>query len=148
MSLDPTDVFGKIRTKIEGIVGKTPVYVSEIPPDEHVPVDSNGVMLPFVALFYGGPLRAARDRSLVTTRRDVSILFVTVEVYAPTQAIAMKLKGKLIGELTGFKDGGNMSELTLSGMGLSRSRASNAIRQTQYIEAQSWQCLSNLESMV
>lgn len=145
MALDPTEVFLGISNEVKRIVGSTGVFVSEQPPDESLPRDATGTLLPYVALYFGGPVRAATDRSLVTTRKDSQILYLTVEVVAPVQEVAMRLKGKLLEELTGFKEG-DMSELTVSGLSMSASRASNKIRPTQYIEMQSWQCRSNLST--
>ena len=145
MSLDPTSVFDSIQAQVQEIVGKTKVYISEIPPDESVPTDSKGMMLPFIVMYFGGPIRSGSDRSLVNTRNDVSLLYVTIEVYAPTANLARSLKGKLVDGLTGFRTD-EMSQVTLSGFGMSQSRASNTVRPTQYIETQAWQCYSNLKA--
>lgn len=146
MALDPTPVFAAIENKAREVLGKTPLYIAEIPPDESLPYDSRGNMLPFVALYFGGPVRAAQDRNLVNVRRDVNILYLTAEVFAPTAAIAMQIKGELIEGLTGFI-GDDMTPLTLSGLSMAATRASNTVRPTQYIEMQSWQCRSNLSSL-
>lgn len=145
MSLDPTPVFVAIRDRVQEIMGKTEVYENEIPPDSAIPTNSQGLMKPFVVLYYGGPIRSGRDRSLVTTRRDLILLYITIEVYAPSAQLARELKGKLVEELTGMRTD-DMSELTLSGFGMSQSRASNTVRPTMYIETQAWQCFSNLKA--
>lgn len=143
MALDPTSVFDSILNKTKEIMGNTPVYVAEIPPDEKIPTDSRGNMIPFVSLSFGGPIRSASDRNLVSVRRDVNILYVTADIFAPTATIARQVKGRLIEGLTGFAEG-DMTELTLTGLSLSLTRASNVVRPTQYVEMQSWQCRSNL----
>ena len=143
MALDPTPVYRSIEAKVREVAGKTPVYVAEIPPDDQLPMDSHGTMLPFIVLYFGGPIRSVRDRNLVSTRRDVNILYLTVEVFAPMPEISQQIKGRIIDGITGFQEG-DMSELTLSGLSLSSTRASNTVRPTQYIDMQSWQCMSNL----
>lgn len=146
MALDPTPTFDSILVKAKEVLGATPIYVGEIPPDEAIPFDSRGTMLPYVALFFGGPVRAAQDRNLVNVRWDVNILYVTAEAYAPTAELARQIKGQLIEGITGFV-GEDMTPLTLSGLSMAASRASNVVRPTQYIEMQSWQCRSNLSSL-
>lgn len=143
MPLNPSQVFANIEAKVREVLGKTPVYLAEIPADDQLPMDKNGIMLPFVALYFGGPIRSVRDRNLVSVRRDVNILYLTAEIFAPTAEIARQIKGQLVEELTGFQEG-DMSELSLSGLSLSNTRASNVVRPTQFIEMQSWQCMSNL----
>ena len=95
MSVDPTGVFEAWETHIRNSF-PFPVYVSELPEDDELQFDSRGTMTPYIVLFFGGPVRSAGGRGIVSTRRDSQIVFLTVEVYAPTSDIARKLKGKII----------------------------------------------------
>lgn len=146
MSVDPTAVFEAWEAQIRNSF-PFPVYVSELPEDDELQFDSRGTMTPYIVLSFGGPVRSAGGRGIVSTRRDSQIVFLTVEVYAPTSDIARKLKGKIIDALLGYRvfSGGDQitGELTFSG-GMSYSRSSNTIRPTQYIEAQSFQTVTNL----
>ena len=139
--LDPSPTFEDIKAKLESVVAPLKVYVAEVPEDRDIPV-SNGKPLPFVAIYFGGPVRAARDKHITSTRNDTTILWVTIQAYAPRADIARVYKGQIIQELTGYRpvDGG---EMTLSG-GNTDTRASNEVRPTQYLEEVVFQVRSNL----
>ena len=139
--LDPTPVFADVEERIRSIVGPIQVFDSEVPEDKDIPV-VNGKPVPFVVLFTGGPIRSYRDRHITNSKNDTTILFFTVQVYAPRVDIANTYKGKIIQELTGYRpvDGG---EMILAG-GNNWTRASNEIRPTQYIAETGFTVRSNL----
>ena len=141
--LDPTPVFDDIETKVREIVGPIQVFVAEVPEDADIPV-SNGKPQPFVAVFPGGPIRAARGHHIANSRWDTTILFWTILVSAPRADIARKYKGMLIDGLTGYRpvDSG---ELVLAG-GNTPFRASNEVRPTQYLDEVQFSVRSNLKS--
>lgn len=146
MSVDPTAVFEDWENHIRNTF-PFKVYISEIPEDESLEYDERNVMRPFIVLSFGGPVASARGKGIVSVRRDPQIVFLTVDMYAPTSDIARKLKGKVINALLGYRvfSGADQltGELSFSG-GMSYSRASNSVRPTQYIEAQSFQTVTNL----
>lgn len=144
MGLNPTPVFRQIENKIKSLV-QIPVYVAEIPPDDSLTYDGvTGLMNPFIVLYFGGPIRAAGDHHLNSSRADTTILYVTVECFGARAVDALDIKGLLIDELVDFQ-GDDFSALILGGS-LQYSRSSNTVRPTQYVEAQSFTTRSNLSS--
>ena len=146
MGLNPTPTFEDVQRQIESLV-QYPVYVAEIPADKSLVFDKQtGIMQPFVVLSFGGPIRAALDRGLVSARYDTTILYITVDAYAGRAKDAETIKGYLFENLTGFvpKDA---SELVPTG-GMTYSRSSNSTRPTQYIAALSFECRGNLSHSV
>lgn len=131
------DVLARIRTANPN----AQVFESEVPEDADIPYP-NGLFSPFYVVYFGGPIRAARDRGLVSTRNDTTIVYCTVEVYAPKASTAALLKDRLVDLITGFTPT-DCGEMTLEG-GLAYSRASNTVRPTQYIDSTSWTTRSNL----
>lgn len=145
LALNPYPVFRSIEALVKDAIPNTPVYISEIPEDKSLTYDADtGLMNPFVVLFFGGPIRAASDHSLCSSRRDTTILYVTVSCFAARSWDAIELKGLLIDSLAGAR-GNDFSEL-ITGGSLSFSRSSNTVRPTQYIEEQSFTCRSNLSN--
>lgn len=142
MGLNPAPTFRSIKDKLESLV-EYPVYVAEIPPDKSLKYDSKGTMKPFVVVYFGGPIRSARGRGIVSARNDPTTLFITVEAYAGSALDAIDIKGMLIDDLVEWKPEGASGLLPMGGM--TYSRASNNVRPTMYIEATSFQCFSNLE---
>ena len=131
------DVEARINTAYPNI----DTYVSEVPEDKDV-VWNNGLFSPYVVLYFGGPVRAAGDRSIVSTRYDTTIVYCTVEVYAPKAGTASIIKNNLIDLLTGFRPT-DCGELATEG-GFAFSKASNVVRPTQYIESVGFSARSNL----
>lgn len=144
MGVNPAPTFKDIKEHIETLV-EYKVYTAEIPADEALTFDENGVMDPFVVVNFGGPVRAAKDRGLVSAKHDATILFITLDCYAAREWDAIEIKGYLVEELTGWVPEGATELVPMGGM--TYSRASNRVRPTQYIEATSFQCFSNLSSV-
>jgi hypothetical protein len=141
--INPTSVFEQIKNAVSDAVGYS-VYVAEIPEDKSLEYYENGLMKPFVVLYFGGPIRASQDHHLNDSSRDTTILYVTVESYAARAWDAVQAKGHLVDVLTHIT-GDNFTRPVLSGS-MSYSRASNTVRPTQYIEAFSIITYSNLSS--
>jgi hypothetical protein len=141
MALSSATFRSGILARIVAANSHIPVFTSEVPEDSTI-VYTNGLFTPFVVLYFGGPIRAARDHSLVSTRNDMTIVYCTAEVYAPRADTAAVIKDSLIDLLTGYSPT-DCGELTLEG-GLAYSRASNTVRPTQYIESTAWSARSNL----
>lgn len=141
MTVDPSASFKDIHDKLVSI-SSIPVYDDEMPEDRSLEYDANGTMKPFFVLYYGGPIRSSSGRSLVTTRRDGYILYVTIEAVAARSNDAKTLRGRVIDELLGYipYDCGEMQIRTSSAY----SRASNDIRPTQYIGSVTFNCNSNM----
>lgn len=140
MALNPTPAFDAVITRLKTFQ-PLPVYESEVPEDTELVV-TNGLFQPFLVVYTGGPLRAARDHHLTGTRNDTTILYWTVEAYAPRAADATSIKGSIAPLLTGFVPP-DCGELTLEG-GMNYSRSSNQVRPTQFIAALGFTARSNL----
>lgn len=139
--LDPTDAFASMLAEL-----RTSVFsVYEDQPPEDADIDWNdGLFRPYLVASFGGPVRSARDRSLVTTRWDATILTFVVEAHAPTATAARQIQGEVIDLMTGFR-ATDCGELTLEMVGR-RTRASNSIRPTVHIAAVGFSCVSNLST--
>lgn len=140
MAVNPVPVFDDFEAKIKAVVAPLQVFDAEVPDDKHIPMQ-DGKMVPFVAMFTGGPIRSGRGHHIVSNKYDTTILFFTVQVYAPRSDIARTYKGRIV-ELAGTRlvDSG---ELTLAG-GNTFSRASNEVRPTMYVEEVQFTVRSNL----
>lgn len=141
MALNPTPVFNDFEAKVKALLPGIRVYNAEVPEDAEIPMQ-NGKSVPFVVIYTGGPIRSGRGKHIVSTRYDTTVLFWTVQVYAPRNDIAENYKGLLVDGMTGVRlvDSG---ELVLAG-GNTFSRASNEVRPTQYIHEVQWNTRSNL----
>lgn len=146
MSANPTEVFNDW----ERICKESPyaVYVAEIPEDSALGYDEYGTMKPFVVLYFGGPIPSASDRGIVSAKYDTTILHLTVECYAARSGDSRAIKGyfidKLLGHTSVDDEGTTLaSELSFLASG-QYTRASNAVRPTQYIDAVAFECRSNL----
>lgn len=131
------DIEARINTAYPNI--KT--YTSEVPEDNTV-AWNNGLFAPYVVLYFGGPIRAAGDHSLVSTKYDTTIVYCTIEAYAPVASTAGLIKDNLVTLLVGFYPT-DCGELTLEG-GFAFSKASNVIRPTQYVDSVGFSARSNL----
>lgn len=134
-----TSVISRITTQYPNLA----VYDSEVPEDSDIQY-TNGLFSPFVVVYFGGPIRAARDRGIVSTRNDSTILYCTLEVYAPRSDTARAVRDNLVDLLTGFIPP-DCGEMSLEG-GFSSSRASTTVRPTQYIRSLAFTTRGNLST--
>lgn len=142
MGINPAPTFQSIKTHVRSLV-QYRVLTAEMSPNEAIEVDAKGKPKPYIVINFGGPIRAARDRGLVSAKYDSTILFITLDVFAGTDDDALAIKGYLLDNLVGWVPEG-ATELVPAG-GMTHSRAASAVRPTQYIESISFQCFSNLE---
>ena len=142
MTVNPSSTFKDIRSQIESLVNYK-VFTAEMPEDESLELDSHGVMKPFIVVYFGGPVRSAKDRGLISAKYDSTVLFITIEAFAANADAAIDIKGYLLENLTGWIPEGATELVPMGGM--TYSRAGTKVRPTQYIEATSFQCFSNLE---
>ena len=131
------DLEARIKTAYPNLA----TYLSEVPEDDALDWN-NGLFSPYVVLYFGGPIRAAGDHSLVSTRYDTTIVYCTMEIYAPLARTARTIKNNLVNLLVGYYPT-DCGELTLEG-GLAFTKASNIVRPTQYIESVGLSARSNL----
>ena len=146
MTVDPTASFQDIHDKLASI-SAIPVFESEMPEDKSLQYDAKGVMKPFYVVYYGGPIRGGTGRSLVSTRRDSYILYVTIEAVAARARDASVMKGKVIDKMLGYLPY-DCTELQIR-TSSAYSKGANDLRPTQYIETVTFTCYSNtiLESV-
>ena len=137
--INPTEAFQDVRDELESL--GLAVYHAQVPEYEDLP-RSNGVMLPFLVVYNGGPVHGSGSHHIVGTRNDTTVLFWTVSVYAARASEAELYKGKVVNLLAGFRPT-DTGELVLTG-GMAYSRASNTVRPTLYIEEVSFNARSNL----
>lgn len=142
MGLNPNTTFQSIKTYLKTLVTYK-VLTAEMLPTESLELDSKGKPKPYIVVNFGGPVRAARDRGLVSAKYDATVLFITLDVFAGTSDDALAIKGYLLEELVGWKPTGATELIPMGGM--THSRAATGVRPTQYIESLSFQCFSNLE---
>lgn len=143
MTLKTTGFETYVVDRIKAAYPNLPVYDSEVPEDSAIKY-ANGLFSPFVVVYFGGPIRAARDRGIVSTRNDSTILYCTVEAYAPTSDTARVVRDNMIDLLTGSFPP-DCGELSLEG-GFSYSRASATVRPTQYIRSLAFSTRGNLST--
>lgn len=143
LALDPMPVYRQVEV-VARSSSAAPIYVAEIPDDDALEYTPDGMLKPFVVLYFGGPIRSAGDHSLVSSRNDTTILYFTVECYAGREWDAVSLKGHFLDVLCGLT-GDDFSELILNGS-MSYSRSSNKVRPTMYVETFALTCRSNLSS--
>lgn len=96
----------------------------------------------FIAVSYGGPVVAARERGIVGTRYDGKVVFWAISIYAPDPDEAAYAKDWVFDVLEGFKPSNTSELVAKSGMAFSRKR--NTIRPAVYVESLSFESLTNL----
>ena len=99
--LDFTPAYDDILDKLRTDLGAVRVYETNVPLD----VEKNtvaGHFSPYVVMSFGGGIRAARGRSIVSTRFDVMQYWVVCTVVAPVDRQAREIKSEILGILTGF----------------------------------------------
>lgn len=137
--LDPAAAIDAITARLRTV--GVEVYDAQVP-DEWLNPTDNGIMLPFYVVRFGGPVRAARGRSITTSRDHVNIMFLTVACMAAEPEALKWLYGQALNVLTGFvpPDSG---ELILEG-GLSYSEAISTVKPSRYLKDISFTFRTNL----
>jgi len=107
------------------------VYDTEEPESVDLTFDKFGLFAAYHSLAFGGPIRSAKDKSLVgSAATDPSFVTIAIGSYAPTTEMLRTVHGEMLDQLAGFypTDSG---EIDLSG-GANLSFASNNVRPTIY----------------
>lgn len=135
MSLDTGPTEAAIEAEIKTTLGHDRVYVTQVP-------DGLTPKYPYVVLYYGEPIRSARDRHITTTRDDVLVGYVTVQVISTTDSSANAVKNRIKNALTGFRpiDSG---EMVLEG-GMAYSDADTRVSPTRYFRELGFTYRTNL----
>ena len=141
MSLDTApieeDILAVLRTG-------TPLrwFDGEAPDDASLPV-TNGLFPPYGVVYFGGPVRAAGDHGIVSSRHDTHIVYCTVQINAARSSEAKLVKDQAVNLLAGHKppDAGEM--ILEGGVGYSRNATNNELP-TVYVREVAFTMRSNL----
>lgn len=112
------------------------VFVSEVPTDIPTP------QYPYTVIYFGGPVRSARDHHITSTRNDTNIGYCTVEVVSTTDTSARDVNDRIRNALVGHRPP-DSGEMVLEG-GLAQSRGSDEVRPTLYYRTTGYSYRTNL----
>ena len=99
MALSLVPVQDQITTKLKEL--PQDVYENGVPSDSQLRFD-NGMMLPYIAPFYGSYAQAADGRGIVSTRYDLGESYCIVECVGPNERSARLVADAVRDKLTGF----------------------------------------------
>lgn len=135
MSLDTTATETDILNAIKTAVGHDRVWPTEVP-------DGQDAAFPYVIVYFGEPIRASGGRHITSTRDDLLIGYITVQVVSTTDASANAVKNRIKAALTGFRpvDSG---EMVLEG-GMGYSAAQTQVKPTRYFRELAFSYRTNL----
>lgn len=129
---------GPLEDDIEAVVKTvcTRTWVSEIPSDVATP------QMPYVILYFGGPIRSASDHHITSVRNDTMIGYCTVQVVSSTDKSARDVNNRIRNALVGYRptDAGEMA----SEGGLAYSRGNNDVKPTKYYRETGYSYRTNL----
>jgi len=111
-----------ITARVQSVAPR--VWVNEVPDDVLTPA------MPYVVLYFGGPIRAAFDHHIAGSRNDTLVAYCTAQVISETDTSARDVADRVRDALSGFIPP-NCGELTIEG-GLSYSNASNTVPPTKF----------------
>lgn len=106
------------------------IYVVEVPDDSKLPKSSNGSIKPYIVIALSGPYRSARGRGIVSSRHDLNIASLSVQVVAPTARAASQINDAVLDLLTGWSTT-DTGEFTVEG-GANGSNADTVVKPTKY----------------
>lgn len=134
MTLDTGPFEDAIKARVQSVTPR--VFVSEVPPDEPTPA------MPYVILYFGGPIRSGRDHHITSVRNDTQIGYCTAQVISKTDTSARDVNNLVRNALVGYRppDCGEM----IPGGGLAYSNGSNDVRPTKYYRESGYTFATNL----
>lgn len=94
------------------------VYDDELPyeTEDITPRKSpDGVILPYINLYYGGPREAAGDRGLLGPQYNGTIAYVTAQINGGTAESVRRVKDLVVEKLVGWVPDDNSGYLKLEG---------------------------------
>lgn len=124
------DIVRELRTKVAR------VFVSGVPDVNATP------QMPYVVLYFSPPIRAARDRGIVSTRHDTNLLGVSVEIVSTTDDSARAVQDIVLDTLVGYRPT-NSGELILEG-GTSYASAATTVKPSRYTRSIGFTARTNL----
>lgn len=134
MSLDTGPAEDAIKARVLTVTPR--VFVSEVPADQPTPE------MPYVILYFGGPIRSARDHHITSVRNDTLIGYCTAQVISRTDISARDVNNRVRDALVGYRppDSGEM----IPGGGLAYSNGSNDVKPTKYYRESGYTYATNL----
>lgn len=96
----------------------------------------------FIAVSFGGPVVAAREKGIIGTKYDGKVIYWAISIYAPDPDEAAYAKDLVFDVLEGFKPTNTSELIAKSGMAFSRKR--NTVRPAVYVENLSFEAVTNL----
>lgn len=134
MSLDTGPLEDDIKALVQTVTPR--VFISEVPGDVPTPT------MPYVVLYFGGPIRAATDHHITSTRNDTTIGYCTARVVSSTDTSARDVNNRIRNALVGHRPP-DAGEMVLEG-GLSRSNGTGAVPPTKYYRETGYSYRCNL----
>jgi hypothetical protein len=134
MSLSTSSVEDAIEERLKTINPR--VYISEVPDDVSTPKS------PYIVVYFGGPIRAAGDHHITSSRNDTNIFYCTVQVIGRTDKAARDVNNLIRDSLTGFRPP-DCGEMVLEG-GLSYSSGNGDTKPTDYYRETGYSMRTNL----
>lgn len=142
MSLKMKPIQDDIKARLETL--PQDVYVVEVPDDKLLAKASNGVYKPYIVMSIGGPYRAARGRGIVSSRNDVNVASLSIQVVAPTSDAADSILDNVLDLMTGWWTN-DTGEFTVEG-GSNGSNADGNVKPTKYFRYAFFSFRCNLTS--
>lgn len=134
MTLDTGPLEDAIEARVKTVISR--VWISQVPSDLPTPE------MPYVVIFFGGPVRASSDHHITSTRNDTVIGYCTVQVISLTDKSARDVNNKIRNALVGFRPT-DAGEMVTEG-GLAYSRGSNDVKPTTYYRETGYSYRMNL----
>jgi hypothetical protein len=134
MSLNTAPLEDDIVATVAAVTPR--VFVSEVP--DGIPTPQS----PYVVIYFGGPVRSARDHHITSTRNDLTIGYCTVRVISETDKSARDVNNRIRDALVGHRPP-DAGEMYLEG-GLTYSNGSSTVAPTKFYRETGYSWSSNL----
>lgn len=134
MTLNTAPFEDAIKARVETVTPR--VFVSEVPADLPTP------QMPYVILYFGGPIHSARDHHITSVRNDLQTGYCTSQVISRTDQSARDVNNLVRNALIGYRPP-DCGEMIPSG-GLTYSNGSNDVKPTKYYRESGYTYATNL----
>lgn len=134
MSLDTAPLENDIKARVQTVTPR--VYISEVPSDTPTPD------MPYVVIYFGGPIRGARDHHITSSRNDTMIGYCTVRVTSSTDTSARDVNNAIRNALAGHIPP-DCGEMIVEG-GLTYSNGTSTVKPSSYFRETGYTYRTNL----
>lgn len=135
MTLNTAPAEDDIKATVQAVTPR--VFITEVPSDVPTPA------MPYVVIYFGGPIRAASDHHITSTRADTTIGYCTVQVVSETDTSARDVNNRILNALVGHRPP-DCGEMVLE-TGAARSNGTNEVKPTRYYRETGYSYRSNLQ---